>query len=101
MSIDLFPHNREAYDSLLTLLETERKACIIHPTGRGIPSASGLTEEVRNGKCSGGLYHGRSFQAGPVAQHTAQGRVGQTEAEASGGAGRDVERPAEQMAAGL
>ena len=35
MSIDLFPHNQEAYDSLLTLLETERKACIIHPTGTG------------------------------------------------------------------
>ena len=35
MSISLFPHNQMAYDSLLPLLETERKACIIHPTGTG------------------------------------------------------------------
>ena len=35
MSIDLFPHNQAAYDSLLTMLETERRACVIHPTGTG------------------------------------------------------------------
>ena len=35
MSISLFPHNQEAYDSLLETLETERRACIIHPTGTG------------------------------------------------------------------
>ena len=35
MSISLFPHNQEAYNSLLETLETERRACIIHPTGTG------------------------------------------------------------------
>lgn len=35
MSISLFPHNQTAYDSLLTVLETENRACIIHPTGTG------------------------------------------------------------------
>ena len=35
MSISLFPHNQEAYDSLLETLEIERRACIIHPTGTG------------------------------------------------------------------
>ena len=35
MSISLFPHNQKAYDSLLETLETERRACIIHPTGTG------------------------------------------------------------------
>ena len=35
MTISLFPHNQEAYDSLLETLETERRACIIHPTGTG------------------------------------------------------------------
>ena len=35
MSIELFPHNQEAYEYLLTILETERRACIIHPTGTG------------------------------------------------------------------
>ena len=35
MSISLFPHNQKAYDSLLEMLETERRACIIHPTGTG------------------------------------------------------------------
>ena len=35
MSISLFPHNQTAYEALLTTLETERRACIIHPTGTG------------------------------------------------------------------
>lgn len=35
MSISLFPHNQKAYNSLLEMLETERRACIIHPTGTG------------------------------------------------------------------
>ena len=35
MSISLFPHNQKAYDALLETLETERRACIIHPTGTG------------------------------------------------------------------
>ena len=35
MSISLFPHNQTAYDSLLNVLETEQRACIIHPTGTG------------------------------------------------------------------
>ena len=35
MSISLFPHNQTAYESFLTVLETEQRACIIHPTGTG------------------------------------------------------------------
>ena len=35
MPISLFPHNQTAYASLLTVLETEQRACIIHPTGTG------------------------------------------------------------------
>ena len=35
MSISLFPHNEEAYESLLTMLKTKRRACVIHPTGTG------------------------------------------------------------------
>lgn len=35
MSISLFPHNQTAYEALLTTLETDRRACIIHPTGTG------------------------------------------------------------------
>ena len=35
MSISLFPHNQKAYDSLLGMLKTNRRACIIHPTGTG------------------------------------------------------------------
>ena len=35
MSISLFPHNQSAYDSLLELLQTEQRACVIHPTGTG------------------------------------------------------------------
>lgn len=35
MSISLFPHNQKAYESLLETLKTERRACIIHPTGTG------------------------------------------------------------------
>ena len=34
-SIELYPHNREAYDKLCILLEKYRKACVIHPTGTG------------------------------------------------------------------
>ena len=35
MSISLFPHNQRAYKSLTETLKTERRACIIHPTGTG------------------------------------------------------------------
>ena len=35
MPISLFPHNEEAYESLLTTLKTKRRACVIHPTGTG------------------------------------------------------------------
>ena len=35
MSISLFPHNQTAYESLLAVLEADRRACIIHPTGTG------------------------------------------------------------------
>ena len=35
MPISLFPHNQTAYESLLTVLETVQRACIIHPTGTG------------------------------------------------------------------
>jgi DNA or RNA helicases of superfamily II len=35
MSISLFPHNQTAYESLLSTLETARRACVIHPTGTG------------------------------------------------------------------
>ena len=35
MSILLFPHNQTAYESLLSTMETARRACVIHPTGTG------------------------------------------------------------------
>ena len=35
MVISLFPHNQTAYDSLLAMLESEQKVCIVHPTGTG------------------------------------------------------------------
>ena len=35
LSILLFPHDRAAYESLLGLLETERRVCTIHPTDAG------------------------------------------------------------------
>lgn len=35
MSISLFSHNQTAYEALLTTLETDQRACIIHPTGTG------------------------------------------------------------------
>ncbi len=33
--IDLFPHNKEAYEVLVSTLENSDRACIIHPTGTG------------------------------------------------------------------
>ncbi|MBR5361249.1 MAG: DEAD/DEAH box helicase family protein, partial [Lachnospiraceae bacterium] len=33
--IELYAHNREAYDKLCILLRKHKKACIIHPTGTG------------------------------------------------------------------
>lgn len=33
--IDLFDHNRRAYDALLAMLEERGRACLIHPTGTG------------------------------------------------------------------
>ena len=35
MSLDLYPHNRQAYDAALTLLKKNGKAAVIHPTGTG------------------------------------------------------------------
>ncbi|MBR1473337.1 MAG: DEAD/DEAH box helicase family protein [Paludibacteraceae bacterium] len=35
MSISLFPHNQRAYRALTGMIETEHRACIIHPTGTG------------------------------------------------------------------
>ena len=35
MAISLFPHNQTAYDSLLAMLESEQKVCVVHPTGTG------------------------------------------------------------------
>jgi superfamily II DNA or RNA helicase len=33
--MDLFPHNREAYESAVNLFKVENRACIIRPTGTG------------------------------------------------------------------
>lgn len=35
MSLELYPHNRQAYDAALTLLKKNGKAAVIHPTGTG------------------------------------------------------------------
>ena len=35
MSIELFEHNRQAYDSAAAMLAAAGKACVIHPTGTG------------------------------------------------------------------
>ena len=35
MRIDLYNHNKIAYDNALFLLQTEKKAAVIHPTGTG------------------------------------------------------------------
>ncbi|SDB27517.1 Superfamily II DNA or RNA helicase [Ruminococcaceae bacterium FB2012] len=35
MSIELFEHNRQAYDSVVAMLAAARMACVIHPTGTG------------------------------------------------------------------
>ena len=35
MSIDLYPHNQEAYDSALRMMGAAGKAAVIHPTGTG------------------------------------------------------------------
>lgn len=35
MSIDLFEHNRQAYDVAVTMLDKTGKAAVIHPTGTG------------------------------------------------------------------
>lgn len=35
MSIELFEHNRQAYDSAVAMLAAAGKACVIHPTGTG------------------------------------------------------------------
>ncbi len=35
MSLELFPHNKQAYEAAMYLMETEGKASIIHPTGTG------------------------------------------------------------------
>lgn len=33
--MELFPHNREAYESAVNLFKKENRVCIIHPTGTG------------------------------------------------------------------
>ncbi len=35
MRIDLYNHNKIAYDNALFLLQTEKKAVVVHPTGTG------------------------------------------------------------------
>ena len=35
MSIHLFKHNQEAYNSVTAMLEQEKMAAVIHPTGTG------------------------------------------------------------------
>lgn len=35
MQIDLYSHNKSAYENALVLLQTEKKAAVIHPTGTG------------------------------------------------------------------
>ena len=35
MSLHLFPHNKNAYDAAMNLMQEEGKAAIIHPTGTG------------------------------------------------------------------
>lgn len=35
MSIHLFKHNQEAYNSVTAMLEREKMAAVIHPTGTG------------------------------------------------------------------
>lgn len=35
MAVDLFPHNRQAYDAVLAMLSHTGKAAVIHPTGTG------------------------------------------------------------------
>ena len=35
MAIELFPHNQQAYDALLDMLQQTGKAAIVHPTGTG------------------------------------------------------------------
>lgn len=35
MSVALYPHNREAYYSALSMLKSENRAAVVHPTGTG------------------------------------------------------------------
>ena len=35
MSLDLFWHNREAYEAAVTMLDQHGKTAVIHPTGTG------------------------------------------------------------------
>ena len=35
MAVTLYTHNQMAYDSVVDMLEENRKACVIHPTGTG------------------------------------------------------------------
>ena len=35
MSIHLFKHNQEAYNAVTAMLEREKMAAVIHPTGTG------------------------------------------------------------------
>lgn len=33
--LELYPHNQEAYEALASMLESEQRACVVHPTGTG------------------------------------------------------------------
>ena len=35
MGVQLFAHNRQAYDAVMAMLATAGKAAVIHPTGTG------------------------------------------------------------------
>ena len=35
MALDLFPHNAEAYDAVVKMLQEKGRAAVIHPTGTG------------------------------------------------------------------
>ena len=49
MSIHLFKHNQEAYNAVTAMLEREKMAAVIHPTGTGKSLiAFKLAEEQRN-----------------------------------------------------
>ena len=46
MSIHLFKHNQEAYNAVTAMLEREKMAAVIHPTGTG-KSQAGRGTSIR------------------------------------------------------